>query len=190
MVEEEVVENLNITTEENMNKTVESLRGGLKKVRTGRAQVSMLDNVKADCYGSLTPMNQMAAISCPDPKSFLIAPWDANLLKSIETAIVRSDLGMSPQNDGKVIRLKLPELTEDRRKELVKTIKKMTEDAKVAIRMARRDANEALKKALKEKKISEDEQKRSTDEIQKLTDTFIKKVDGIMVEKEKDLMTL
>ena len=130
-----------------MNKAIESLRNEMKKVRTGRAQVSMLDSIRVDYYGNLSPLSQIAVVSCPDAKSFLIAPWDANSLKSIETAIVRSNIGMSPQNDGKSIRLKLPELTEDRRKDLVKTIKKMVEEAKVTVRMARRDANDTLKKS-------------------------------------------
>ena len=185
-----MIEELNTKTESHMNKAINALSNELKKVRTGRAQVSMLDSIKVDYYGSSTPLNQVAAVSCPDAKSFLIAPWESNLLKEIETVIVRSDVGMSPQNDGKVIRLKLPELTEDRRKDLVKTIKKIVEEARVAVRMARREANEVLKKALKNKEISEDDQKRNSDHIQKLTDDFIKKIDSISSEKEKDLMTL
>lgn len=173
-----------------MEKAMAALSGELKKVRTGRAQVSMLDSIRVDYYGNPTPLNQVASISCPDAKSFLIAPWETNLLKDIEGSIIRSDVGMTPQNDGKVIRLKLPDLTEERRKDLVKTIKKIVEDARVAVRMARRDANEAIKKAQKDKEISEDDQKKGTDEIQKLTDDYIKQVDQIGVDKEKDLMTL
>lgn len=173
-----------------MGNSLEALGNELKKVRTGRAQVSMLDSVKVDYYGSPTPLNQVANVSCPDAKSFIITPWEANVLRDIEAGIVRSDIGMSPQNDGKVIRLRLPELTEERRKDLVKTIKKIVEDARVAVRMARRDANDKLKSALKEKTISEDEQKKSSDDIQKLTDDFIKKVDVVGAEKEKDLMSI
>ena len=174
----------------NMEKAIESLNSELKKVRTGRANVSMLDSVKVEYYGSQSPINQVASVSCPDAKSFLIAPWEASVLREIEQAIVKSDLGMTPQNDGKVIRLKLPDLTEERRKQLVKQIKKTVEDARVSVRMARRDANDELKKAQKDKVISEDEQKQGQDEIQKLTDDYIAKVDKIGNEKEKSLMSL
>jgi ribosome recycling factor len=172
-----------------MGKDIESLASELKKVRTGRAQVSMLDSVKVNYYGTPTPLNQVAAVSTPDAKSFLIAPWEISVLKDVESALVKADLGMSPQNDGKVIRLKVPELTEERRKDLVKSVKKIAEDARVAVRMARRDANDELKKAEKEKLISEDDLKRGEQEIQKLTDDFIKKVDATSEEKEKELMT-
>ena len=174
----------------NMENAIEALGNDLKKVRTGRANVSMLDSVKVDYYGNPSPLNQVASVSCPDAKSFLIAPWETSILKEIEQAIIRSDIGMSPQNDGKVIRLKLPELTEERRKNLVKTIKKIVEDARVTARMARRDANDALKTALKNKEISEDAQKNGQNEIQKLTDEHIKKIDKIGEDKEKELMTI
>lgn len=173
-----------------MDKSLEALQNELKKIRTGRAQVSMLDNIKVNYYGNLSPLNQVAAISCPDAKSFLISPWEASILKEIESAIVKSDIGMTPMNDGKVIRLKVPELTEERRKELVKQTKKIVEEARVAVRMARRDANEEVKKALKDKLISEDESKKSETEVQKLTDDYIKKVDAISDEKEKSIMTI
>lgn len=185
-----MIEELNRSTKDNMEKAIAALVSELQKVRTGRAQVSMLDNIKVDYYGNPSPLNQVASVSCPDAKSFLIAPWETNLLKEIEGAIVRSDIGMTPQNDGKVIRLRLPDLTEERRKDLVKTIKKIVEEARVAVRMARRDANDLVKKALKDKEISEDDQKKSADEIQKLTDECIKKIDQIGTEKEKDLMTI
>lgn len=178
------------STKDHMEKSLKSLAGELKKIRTGRAQVSMLDVIKVNYYGNATPLNQVAAVSCPDGKSFVIQPWEASTLKEIESAIVKSDLGMSPQNDGKLIRLRLPDLTEERRKELVKTIKKIVEDGRVAIRMSRRDANEQLKKAGKDKVISEDEQKRLESEIQKLTDDFIGKVDQVSDDKEKELMTI
>ena len=178
------------TTEEKMKQAVVSLGEDFKKVRTGRAQVSMLDNIRVDYYGNPTPLNQVASISCPDARSFLITPWETAVLKGIETAIVKSDIGMAPINDGKVIRLKLPDLTEERRKELVKKTKKMVEDARVAVRMARRDANDSLKQALKEKSISEDENKQYLDEIQKVTDKYVKDVDRLAEEKEKDIMTL
>ena len=173
-----------------MEKALAALGAELKKVRTGRAQVSMLDNVKVNYYGTMTPLNQVSAVSTPDAKSFLIAPWEAPMLKEIESAITKSDLGMAPINDGKVIRLKLPDLTEQRRKELVKNTKKVVEDAKVAVRMARRDANEYAKKLLKDKSVSEDDNKRAQEDIQKMTDQYIEKVDKMASEKEKEIMTI
>lgn len=182
--------NLKKDTQDKMEKALGALNNELKKIRTGRAQVSMLDSIKVNYYGTLSPLSQVAAISTPDAKSFLIAPWEAAILKEIESSIIKSDIGMTPMNDGKVIRLKVPDLTEERRKDLVKQTKKIVEDAKVAIRMARRDANETTKKALKDKEISEDENKKSEAEIQKLTDDFIKKVDVVAEEKEKSIMTI
>lgn len=170
-----------------MDKAIEALTRELSKVRTGKANVSMLDIVKVNYYGSLSPLSQVAAISCPDARSFLISPWEVSILKEIESAIVKSDLGMTPMSDGKVIRLKLPELTEERRKELVKQVKKIVEDCRVVIRQARRNANEAIKT---DKTMSEDQNKRLQDEIQKLTDEMIAKVDKIGVDKEKELMTV
>lgn len=177
-------------SKDKMEKALQALQGELKKVRTGRAQVSMLDNIRVNYYGTPTPLNQVAALSTPDARSFLISPWEASILKEIESSIVKSDLGMTPQNDGKVIRLKVPELTEERRKDLVKSVKKICEDARVAVRLVRRDANDELKKSLKDKVISEDENKRLTDEVQKLTDDYIKKIDQFSNDKEKELMTL
>ena len=170
-----------------MDKALTALADHLKKVRTGRAQISMLDNVRVNYYGNPTPLNQVSAVSTPDAKTFLIAPWENQMLKEIEQAIQKSDVGMAPINDGKVIRLKLPDLTEQRRKELVKSCHKLVEDAKVAIRMGRRDANEILKK---DKTISEDENKRAQDEVQKLTDSYIEKADKLSAEKEKEIMTI
>ncbi len=178
------------STQEKMDKCLQSLSAELKKIRTGRAQVSMLDGIRVNYYGTLSPLSQVSAISCPDAKSFLIAPWEASILKEIESAIVKSDIGMTPMNDGKVIRLKVPDLTEERRKDLVKQTKKIVEDARVAVRMARRDANEEIKKLHKDKAISEDEQKKLNEEVQKLTDDHIKKVDAIADEKEKSIMTI
>jgi ribosome recycling factor len=177
-------------TQAKMEKTLHSLSDELKKIRTGRAQVSMLDGVKVNYYGSMSPLSQVASISCPDAKSFLIAPWETSILKEIEQAIVKSELGMAPMNDGKVIRLKVPDLTEERRKDLVKQTKKIVEDARVAVRMARRDANDEVKKAQKDKVVSEDEAKKLETEIQKMTDDFIKKVDQMADEKEKSIMTI
>ncbi|WP_413289368.1 ribosome recycling factor [Bdellovibrio sp. HCB337] len=176
--------------QDKMDKTSKALVEELKKIRTGKAQVSMLDSVKVNYYGSMSPLSQVASVSCPDAKSFLIAPWESSILKDIEQALVKSDLGMAPMNDGKVIRLKVPDLTEERRKDLAKQVKKVAEDSRVAIRMVRRDANEAVKKALKDKAVSEDESKKSETEIQKMTDDFIKKIDQIADEKEKSIMTI
>lgn len=185
-----MVENLKKAAKDSMEKATVALANELKKVRTGRAQISMLDGVKVNYYGNPTPLNQVSAVSTPDAKTFLIAPWESQMLKEIESAIIKSDVGMTPINDGKVIRLKLPDLTEQRRKELVKQCHKLVEDSKVAIRMARRDANEALKKALKDKAISEDENKRAQDDVQKITDQYIDKADKMSVEKEKEIMTI
>ncbi len=185
-----MVNQIKSAAETKMKKTIDSLKADLGKVRTGKAQTSMLDTVKVNYYGSMTPLNQVAAVSCPDPKSFLIAPWEVSTLKEIESAIVKSDLGMSPINDGKVIRLKVPELTEQRRKELVKHIGKLVEDARIAIRMIRRDANEDVKKVEKEKKIGEDDSKKGQTDIQKLTDAYVQSVDKIAQDKEKELMTI
>jgi ribosome recycling factor len=176
--------------QDKMEKSLQGLINELKKIRTGRAQVSMLDNVKVNYYGNMSPLNQVASVTTPDAKSFLISPWESSILKEIESAIVKSDIGMSPINDGKVIRLKVPDLTEDRRKELVKQTKKIVEDARVAIRLARRDANEEVKKLQKDKAISEDELKKAEAEVQKLTDDYIKKVDQVSDEKEKSIMTI
>ncbi|MEZ4870874.1 MAG: ribosome recycling factor [Bdellovibrionales bacterium] len=185
-----MVDILKKTAEEDMKKAVSKLKDELKKVRTGRANVSMLDSVMVEYYGSPTPLNQVATLATPDARSFMITPWETNILKDIEMALVNANLGMTPQNDGKSIRLKVPELTEERRKDLVKNIKKIVEDARVSVRMARRNANDECKKALKDKEISEDDQKRAQDEVQKLTDKYIKDIDGISEEKEKDLMTM
>lgn len=173
-----------------MDKALHALSEELKKVRTGRAQVSMLDGIKVNYYGTPTALAQVASISCPDAKSFLIAPWEASVLKDIEQAIVKSELGMAPMNDGKVIRLKVPDLTEERRKDLAKQVKKISEEARVAVRMARRDSNDEVKKLKADKLVSEDEAKKAEADIQKATDDFIKKVDQVADEKEKSIMTI
>jgi len=181
---------LKTASENAMKKALTALSEDFKKVRTGRAQVSMLDNVRVDYYGTPTPLNQVASVSCPDARSFLVTPWETSVLKAIEMSIVKSDVGMAPINDGKVIRLKLPDLTEESRKDLVKKTKKMVEDARIAVRHARKEANDAIKAALKEKAISEDDSKTYNDEIQKLTDAYVKDVDKVAAEKEKDIMTV
>ena len=184
------VNDLKKNTENKMKTAIVALGNEFKKIRTGRAQVTMLDAVRVDYYGNPTPLNQVASVTCPDARSFLITPWEASVLKAIENAIVKSDVGMAPINDGKAIRLRLPDLTEDRRKELVKQSKKAVEDAKVAVRMARRDANEELKTALKDKTISEDQNKQYLDEIQKMTDKYTADVDKLSADKEKEIMTI
>lgn len=173
-----------------MEKATTALVEDLKKVRTGKAQVSMLDAVRINYYGQLAPLNQVASVSTPDATTFLIAPWESAILKEIEMGIVKSDIGMAPINDGKVIRLKVPSLTEERRKDLAKQVKKITEDARVAVRLIRRDANEEVKKLLKDKAVSEDEAKKGEADIQKLTDETIKKVDQLAEEKEKSILTI
>ena len=178
------------STKDAMTKAIDNLKAQLSKVRTGKAQTNMLDPVKVEYYGAMTPLSQVAALSCPDAKSFLISPFEVSILKDIETAIVKSDIGMTPINDGKVIRLKLPELTEERRKELAKQVSKMAEDARVSVRQSRRDANEGFKNAVKSKELSEDDGKRGQDEVQKITDEFIKMIDQIAEAKEKELMTI
>lgn len=185
-----MIEQVKSTSKAKMDKSVNSLIEELKKVRTGRAQVSMLDGIRVNYYGNLSPLSQVASISTPDAKTFVIAPWEASLLKEIESAIVKSDIGMAPMNDGKVIRLKVPDLTEERRKDLAKQVKKIAEDSRVSVRMARRDANEEVKKALKDKKISEDEAKKAETDVQKITDDFIKKIDQVAEEKEKSILTI
>jgi ribosome recycling factor len=185
-----MIEQTKSSTKAKMEKAVIGLTEELKKVRTGKAQVSMLDNIRVNYYGQLSPLSQVASVSTPDAKTFLIAPWESSILKEIEMAIVKSDIGMAPINDGKVIRLKVPDLTEERRKDLAKQVKKITEDARVAVRLVRRDGNEEVKKALKDKLVSEDEAKKGEADIQKLTDDCIKKIDAIADEKEKSILTI
>ncbi|MFN3696017.1 MAG: ribosome recycling factor [Pseudobdellovibrio sp.] len=185
-----MIENSKNAAKAKMEKTIAALIEDFKKVRTGKAQVSMLDAIRVNYYGQLAPLNQVASVSTPDAKTFLIAPWEASVLKDIEQALVKSDIGMAPINDGKVIRLKVPDLTEERRKDLAKQVKKIAEDARVAVRLARRDANEEVKKLSKDKAISEDEAKKAETDIQKLTDDYIKKVDQAADEKEKSILTI
>ena len=185
-----MIDELKNETSTSMESSVESLVKELKKVRTGRAQVSLLDAVMVNYYGSLTPLNQVANVTCPDARTFLITPWEASVLKDLDAAIVKASLGLSPINDGKVIRLKIPELTEDRRKELAKSVKKIAEDARISIRMVRKNSNEQVKVSLKDKAISEDDGKKYNDEIQKVTDSFIKRVDEIASKKETELLSV
>jgi ribosome recycling factor len=171
-----------------MRKAVEALRRELKRVRTGRASLSILDGIKVDYYGTLTPLNQMATLAVPESRLITIQPWDISVIKDIEKALLKSDLGLTPANDGKLIRISIPPLTEERRKELVKVVHKMAEDYKVSIRNARRDANELLKSLKKDGDISEDEAFKSQEEVQKITDEHIKHIDECCQEKEKEIL--
>ncbi len=176
--------------EKKMEKRINGLVGEFKTIRAGRANASVLDKIAIDYYGAMTPIQQIGSISSPDPKTLLIQPWDASVLKAIEKAINKSDLGISPQNDGKVIRLSFPPLTEERRKELVKTVKKYAEEAKVQIRNARRDGIEAYKKQKKDGDITEDDLKTIEKDIQAMTDKYIKEIDKITADKEKEITSI
>ncbi len=176
------------TAKAKMEKAIKALEKEFAHVRTGRATPALLDGIKVSYYGSEMPLDQVATISVPEARTIAIQPWDVNVLPEIEKAILASELGLTPTNDGKIIRVAVPPLTEERRKELVKLVKKMGEEAKVAIRNIRRDANEKLKKQKKAKEISEDEQFRLQDEVQKLTDSFTKQVDQVVGDKEKEIL--
>jgi ribosome recycling factor len=171
-----------------MDKAVEAFRKELASQRTGRANVHMLDSVHVDAYGSQVPLTQVGNISAPEPQLITIQPWDTSLTAAIEKAIRSSDLGFNPQNDGKVIRIPVPALTEERRKDMVKHLNKILEEHRTAIRNIRRDGNEAIKKAMKDKKISEDEERGSLDQMQKITDDEIKKMEEMFKVKEKEVM--
>ena len=173
--------------ESKMKKTCEALTTQLSTIRAGRANASVLDKNEVDYYGVPTPVQQVATIATPDPRSLLIQPWDASLLKPLEKAILASDLGINPQNDGRMIRLVFPPLTEERRKDLIKQTKKYVEESKVAIRNIRRDAIDKFKKQQKASEITEDDYKIAEKDIQKLTDDYIKELDGICAKKEKEL---
>lgn len=176
--------------ESKMEKRVQGLLGEYKTIRAGRANPSVLDKISVEYYGSLTPINQVGSISSPEPRLLVIQPWDTTLLREIEKAINKSDLGISPQNDGKVIRLSFPPLTEERRKELVKQVKKYAEETKVQIRNARRDGIEMYKKQKKDGEITEDDMKKIEKDIQTLTDKYIKEIDSISADKEKEITEL
>ena len=173
-----------------MGKSIDSVAADFASVRAGRANAAVLDRIMVDYYGSPTPIQQIAAISSPDPRSLVIAPWDATAVKAIEKAIQNSDLGINPQNDGKSIRLNFPQLTEERRKELVKQIRKYTEGGKVAVRNIRRDAMENFKKQQKASEITEDELKLAEKDLQKMTDDSCKELDKLLENKEKELMSV
>lgn len=182
------LKDLMLEQEQRMDKSIESLKHEFASIRTGRASVALLDKIMVDYYGSPTPINQVANISVPEPRMILVAPWDKSMIGAIEKAILQSDLGLNPGNDGTAIRLTIPQLTEERRKEIVKIVHKKAEDAKVAVRNIRRDANDVLKKEEKAKTITEDDVKDSLDQIQKLTDKKIKQIDDLKAVKEKDVL--
>lgn len=177
-------------TEQKMQKSIETLRADLAKVRTGRAHVGILDHVMVDYYGTPTQISQVANLTLLDARTIGVQPWEKKMIAAVEKAIRESDLGLNPSTVGDVIRVPTPALTEERRKEMVKLVRSEAEDAKIAIRNIRRDANESLKKLLKDKAISEDDERRTQDEVQKLTDKFVAEVDKLVVEKEKDVMTV
>jgi ribosome recycling factor len=175
-------------TEDGMKKAIEAYKRDLSRIRTGRANLSLLDGVKVDYYGSPTPLNQVASLNVADARLITVKPWDKGMIPAIEKSIRASDLGINPVADSELIRLPIPPLTQERRKEMVKQIKKMTEDARVAIRSARRDGNELLKDAEKQKELSEDDSKAGQKQIQELTDKYIAQADEIGVQKEKEIM--
>ena len=175
-------------TTDRMSRTIEVLKKDFSSIRTGRASLALLDGIVVNYYDTLTPLQQLASLSIPESRQILIQPWDQKVIPELEKAILKSDLGLTPTNDGKTIRINIPSLTEERRKQLVKMVKKKAEEAKVAIRNIRRDTNEDLKKLEKEKHISEDVVKKSQEEIQKLTDSYIVKVDEVLANKEKEIM--
>ena len=176
--------------EAKMDKTLSSLKGDFNKVRTGRASLALFDDIRVDYYGTPTPLNQMATLSVPEPRLITIQPWDTSIIGEIEKAILKSELGVTPASDGKIIRITIPRLTEERRKELVKVVKKMAEAAKVAIRNIRREANEQLKGSEKNKKISQDQLRQWMDKVQVSTDKFITKVDEAFAAKEKEVLEI
>jgi ribosome recycling factor len=176
--------------ETRMQAAVDVLTREFAGVRTGRANAALLDGIRVEAYGVLTPINQMASVSVPDPRTIVIQPWDASQLKEIEKGILKSDLGLTPSNDGKVIRLTMPTLTEERRKQLAKAVGKFAEDARVAIRNVRREANDKLKALAKDKKVSEDEERRGHDQIQKTTDRFTARVEELAKKKEQEVLTV
>ncbi len=185
-----MISDLKKNTESRMSKSVDSFTESLQSIRAGRANTSLLDKIYVDYYGQQSPLNQVASLSAPEPRLLAIQPWDATLIPEIEKAIQKSDLGITPSNDGKIIRLVIPQLTEERRKDLTKLVGKYSEEAKVSIRNIRRDAMEDVKKAEKAKEISEDDKITYEEDIQKLTDKYIKEVDKVAENKEKELMEI
>ena len=189
-IQGESIEEIELEAGERMEKTIGDLQREMSSIRTGRASVHLLDPIRVDYYGAQTPLNQMANLSTPEPALITIQPWDVTQISAIERAIQQSDLGLNPMNDGKIIRIGIPALTEERRKELVKQLHHMTEMHRVGVRNLRRDANDALKKLEKDKVISEDQGRDAHDDVQKLTDDTIKKLDSVSASKEKEIMEI
>ncbi len=183
-----MIEEVYQDTKSRMGKTISALENELKRLRTGRASTSLLDGIRVNYYGTPTPLNQMATISVPESRLITIQPWDVSVIKDIEKAILKSDLGLTPSNDGKLIRIAIPPLSEQRRKELVKVVHKICEEHKVAIRNVRRDANEFIKGMKKEGEIGEDDAFRAQEQIQKITDEYIARIDALYKEKEKEIL--
>jgi len=183
-----MIESIFQETKESMGKSVEALKNELKRLRTGRASLAILDGIKVDYYGTLTPLNQMATLAVPESRLITIQPWDASVIKDIEKAILKSDLSLTPSSDGKIVRISIPQLTEDRRKELVKVVHKVCEEHKVSIRNFRRDSNDLMKSMKKEGEIAEDDAFKAQDRIQKITDEHIKLIDDCFTEKEKEIL--
>jgi ribosome recycling factor len=177
-------------TEQKMQKSIDTLKADLAKVRTGRAHAGILDHIQVDYYGTPTLINQVANVTLIDARTIGVQPWEKKMIATVEKAIRESDLGLNPSTQGDLIRVPTPALTEERRKEMVKLCKSEAEDAKIAVRNIRRDANEALKKLLKDKAISEDDERRAQDEVQKLTDKFVAEIDKLVAEKEKEVLTV
>ncbi|MEK7823336.1 MAG: ribosome recycling factor [Nitrospirota bacterium] len=171
-----------------MDKAIESLKKDIAGIRTGRASLGIFEGITVDYYGTPTPINQVATMSVPESRLIIIQPWDPKMIAEIERAILKSDLGLNPSNDGKIIKIAIPPLTEERRKQIIKQVHKRVEEAKIAVRNIRRDSNDEVKKLEKEKKMSEDDAKKTLEEIQKLTDSYIKRTDEINSHKEKELM--
>ncbi len=185
-----MIEEVKQEARDKMGKSVSTLKGELKKIRTGRASLSLVDDIKVEYYGTMTPLNQLATLSVPESRLITIQPWDVSSVNNIEKAILKSNLGLTPSNDGKIIRITIPPLTEERRKEIVKQVNKMCEDYRVAVRNVRRDANDTLKQLKKEGEASEDEVFKAQEDIQKLTDEHVKEIDQIYKDKEKEILEL
>jgi ribosome recycling factor len=184
MMKEEILAEL----QQKMARAVEAIGRDFKKIRTGRASTALLDGIKVDCYDTQMPLEQVASLSAPEPRLLTIQPWDQSIIGEIEKSILKSELGLTPMNDGKLIRISIPPLTEERRKELAKLAKKMAEESKITIRNHRRDANEMLKQLKNDKDMSEDDFFKAQDEVQKITDEFIEKIDNVTKKKEKEIL--
>jgi ribosome recycling factor len=183
-----ITKKIHAETEERMGKALQAMKKELTSIRTGKATASLLDGIQVDYYGTMTPLSQVANVSAPDPRLLVIQPWEKKLIPQIVKAIQKSDLGLNPQSDPNVVRLPIPPLTEERRRDLVKLVKKVGEEAKVAVRNIRRDANDAFKKAEKDKDVSEDESRKGQEQVQRITDEHIEKTDEMLNKKEQEIM--